>query len=255
MTRHGGSREEGDAERNSALPRARGVQSNLPTRKTMMQKPSRALSQAHNRWMEKTLSEFERWENRFNVAEYIFGKGPNYFLVACKPLLPPAGRALAVADGEGRNGVWLAEQGFDVLSIDFSPAAQRKAAALAQERGVHIAFERADVHTWAYPDEAFDLTVEIFTQFSSPAERAKKWAGMQRALKRGGRIIIQGYTQKQLQYGTGGPKQIENLYTRAMLMQAFGNFHDIQIVEEEIEMHEGTAHAGISAVINFTALK
>jgi SAM-dependent methyltransferase len=205
--------------------------------------------------MEKTMSEFERWENRFGVPEYIFGKAPNYFLVACKPLLPPAGRALAVADGEARNGVWLAEQGLDVLSIDFSPAAQRKAAALARERAVRIAFEYADVHNWAYPDEAFDLVVEIFTQFSTPVERARKWAGMQRALKRGGRIIIQGYTPKQLHYGTGGPKQIENLYTRAMLMQAFGNFHDIQIAEEEIEMHEGTAHGGMSAVISFTALK
>jgi len=205
--------------------------------------------------METTLSEYERWESRFGVADYIFGKAPNYFLVACKPLLPPAGRALVVADGEGRNGVWLAEQGLDLLSIDFSPAAQRKAAALAQERGVRVAFERTDVHDWAYPDEAFDLVVEIFTQFSTPAERAKKWAGMQRSLKRGGRIIIQGYTPKQLHYGTGGPKQIENLYTRALLMQAFGNFHDIQIAEEEIEMHEGTAHAGMSAVINFTAVK
>jgi SAM-dependent methyltransferase len=205
---------------------------------------------------EKTLSEFERWESRFGAPEYIFGKAPNYFLAACKPLLPPAGgRALAVADGEGRNGVWLAEQGLDVLSIDFSPAAQRKAAELAHARGVRIALQRADVHNWTYPDQAFDLVVEIFTQFSAPAERAKKWAGMQRALKRGGRIIIQGYAPKQLQYGTGGPKEIENLYTRAMLMQSFGRFHDIAIVEEEIEMHEGSAHGGMSAVINFAALK
>jgi ubiquinone/menaquinone biosynthesis C-methylase UbiE len=157
-----------------------------------------AMRHAQKEQKEKVLSELERWESRFGAPEYIFGKAPNYFLAACKPLLPPAGsRALAVADGEGRNGVWLAEQGLDVLSIDFSPAAQRKAAELAHARGVRIALERADVHNWTYPDEAFDLVVEIFTQFSAPAERAKKWAGMQRALKRGGRIIIQGYTPKQ----------------------------------------------------------
>src|SRR5712691_174333 len=200
-------------------------------------------------------NEYERWEGRFGVPDYIFGKQPNYFLAACKPLLPASGKALAVADGEGRNGVWLAEQGLDVLSIDFSPAAQQKAKALARDRGMRIAFEQADVHEWNYPDAAFDVVVEIFTQFSTPAERAKKWAGMRRALKSGGLMIIQGYTPKQLQYGTGGPKQIENLYTRALLEAEFRGFRDMRIAEEEVEMHEGTAHGGMSAVINFTARK
>jgi SAM-dependent methyltransferase len=201
------------------------------------------------------LSEFERWEGRYGVAEYIFGKEPNYFLASCKPLLPVSGKALAVADGEARNGVWLAEQGLDVLSIDFSPSAQQKAETLAKERGVTIAFERADVHAWHYPDAAFDVVVEIFTQFSAPADRSRKWAGMRKTLKPDGLLIIQGYTPKQLQYGTGGPSQIENLYTRAMLDEAFRGFRDVQIVEEEVDIHEGTSHGGMSAVINLTAWK
>jgi cyclopropane fatty-acyl-phospholipid synthase-like methyltransferase len=201
------------------------------------------------------LSEYERWEGRYGVPDYIFGKTPNYFLASCKALLPASGKALAVADGEGRNGVWLAEQGLDVLSIDFSPSAQQKAEALAKERGVKTAFERADVHAWRYPEAAFDVVVEIFTQFSSPADRTLKWAGMRKTLKPGGLLIIQGYTPKQLQYRTGGPPEIENLYTRAMLEGAFGGFRDVKIVEEELEMHEGTAHGGMSAVINFTARK
>jgi SAM-dependent methyltransferase len=201
------------------------------------------------------LGEFERWEGRYGVPEYIFGTEPNYFLASCKPLLPRTGRALAVADGEGRNGVWLAEQGLDVLSIDFSPSAQQKAEALAKERGAKIVFERADVHAWAYPDAAFDVVVEIFTQFSAPADRSRKWAGMRKTLKPGGLMIIQGYTPKQLQYGTGGPSQIENLYTRVMLEEAFRGFRDVKIVEEEVDMHEGTSHGGMSAVINFTAWK
>jgi SAM-dependent methyltransferase len=201
------------------------------------------------------LSEFERWEGRYGVAEYIFGKEPNYFLASCKPLLPVSGKALAVADGEARNGVWLAEQGLDVLSIDFSPSAQQKAETLAKERGVTIAFERADVHAWHYPDAAFDVVVEIFTQFSAPADRSRKWAGMRKTLKPDGLLIIQGYTPKQLQYGTGGPSQIENLYTRAMLDEAFRGFRDMQIVEEEVDIHEGTSHGGMSAVINLTARK
>jgi len=111
------------------------------------------------------------------------------------------------------------------------------------------------MHTWPYPDAAFDVVVEIFTQFSSPAERALKWAGMRGALKPGGLLILQGYTPKQLQYGTGGPKQVENLYTRAMLEEAFRDFRDMKIVEEEIEIYEGTSHGGMSAVINLTARK
>ncbi|MGZ3288007.1 MAG: class I SAM-dependent methyltransferase [Xanthobacteraceae bacterium] len=201
------------------------------------------------------VSEYERWEGRYRVPDYVFGKEPNYFLVSCKALLPRSGKVLAVADGEGRNGIWLAEQGLEVLSLDFSPSAQQKARALAKQRGVTLTIAQADVHTWDYPEAAFDVVVEIFTQFSTPAERAKKWAGMRKALKRGGLLIIQGYTSKQLQYGTGGPKQVENLYTRAMLEEAFRDFRDMKIVEEEIEIYEGTSHGGMSAVINLTARK
>ena len=201
------------------------------------------------------MSELERWESRYAGADYAFGKEPNYFLASCKGLLPKSGSVLVVADGEGRNGVWLAEQGLDVLSIDFSPTALRKARVLAAEHHVTVTFQQADVHTWDYPDAGFDVVVEIFTQFSSPPERAMKWAGMRRPLKPGGLLIIQGYTPKQLTFGTSGPKQVENLYTRAMLERAFCDFRNMKIIEEEREMYEGTSHAGMSAVINLTAIK
>jgi SAM-dependent methyltransferase len=197
-------------------------------------------------------TDFERWQARFATPEYTFGKAPNEFLVRCRPLLPKSGRALAVADGEGRNGVWLASQGLDVVSLDFSPAAQVKARALAAERGVTLTFVTADVHAWDYPAETFDVVVEIFTQFSPPAERTRKWTGMRRTLKRDGLLILQGYTPKQLAYGTGGPKQVEHLYTREMLVSAFGDLADLAIVEEERELHEGAGHEGMSAVIGLT---
>ncbi len=170
-------------------------------------------------------------------------------------MLPAAGRVLAVADGEARNGVWLAERGLDVVSVEFAPAARKKAAALAKEHEVEINFVEANVHTWEYPAAAFDVVIDIFTQFSSPAQREQKWAGMKKALKSGGLMIIQGYRPKQLEYGTGGPKLLENLYTRALLEKAFSDLKDIKIEEEDLEMHEGTAHGGMSAVINFTARK
>jgi SAM-dependent methyltransferase len=201
------------------------------------------------------VNEYIRWQGRYSIPDYLFGKEPNYFLASCKPLLPRSGKVLSVADGEARNGVWLAEQGLDVTSIDFSEAAQVKAAALAKERGVKINLIHTDVHAWSYPADAFDVVVEIFTQFSSPSDRAQKWAGTRKALKTGGLLILQGYTPKQLDYGTGGPKELENLYTRDLLEKTFGDFHDVKFVEEELEMHEGAAHGGMSAVIGLTARK
>jgi SAM-dependent methyltransferase len=201
------------------------------------------------------VNEYTRWQGRYSIPEYLFGKEPNYFLASCKPLLPHSGKALSVADGESRNGVWLAEQGLDVTSLEFSEVAQVKAAALARERGVKLNLIHANVHEWNYPADAFDVVVEIFTQFSSPSDRAMKWAGMRKALKPGGLLILQGYTPKQLEYGTGGPKELENLYTRALLEKAFGDFKDVKFTEEELEMHEGAAHGGMSAVIGLTARK
>lgn len=201
------------------------------------------------------MSEFDRWEGRFSTPEYIFGEEPNGFLASCQELLPKTGRVLAVADGEGRNGVWLAEQGLDVVSLDFAPTAQKKVIALAEQRGVEVKIIQGDVHEWNYPAAAFDVVVEIFTQFSSAEQRAKKWAGMRKALKSGGLIILQGYTPDQLKFGTGGPKKLENLYTRQMIEEEFSGFSEMDFQELELEMSEGTAHGGMSAVINFTARK
>lgn len=201
------------------------------------------------------MSEFDRWQGRYAVTEYIFGEEPNAFLASKRDLLPRSGRALAVADGEGRNGVWLAQQGLEVLSLDFSPNGQAKARALAARRGVTLTFELADVHEWTYPDATFDLVAEIFTQFSDPSQRAKKWAGMRKSLKPGGLLLLEGYTPKQLEYGTGGPKHLDHLYTREMLMDAFGDFSKVEIREYETEMSEGGGHSGMAAVIDLVAWK
>ncbi|WP_241560008.1 class I SAM-dependent methyltransferase [Solirhodobacter olei] len=203
-----------------------------------------------------TDQQFEMWQSRFAATEdYVFGEAPNAFLVAQAGAIPPRSRVLAVADGEGRNGVWLARQGHDVLSLDFSPAAQAKARRLAERYGVTPEFVQVDVHHWDYPEAAFDAVVEIFTQFSSPAERPLKWAGMRRTLKPGGVLIIQGYTPKQLEYGTGGPRVLENLYTAAMLHDAFGDWQIDHLAEEVVEMDEGPGHAGRSAVVGLVAHK
>ena len=201
------------------------------------------------------MNEYERWENRFTVPDYVFGTAPNVFLAAQKDVLPKQGRALAVSDGEGRNGVWLAEQGLDVLSIDFSPSAQAKARALAQSRGVTITTELVDLAQFEWSDAAFDVIVDIFTQFFGPEGRAAKFAGIRRALKPGGLLLLEGYRPEQVAYGTGGPKEVENMYTRALLEREFASFKRIRIEEYDVEMHEGSAHGGMSAVIDLVGWK
>jgi SAM-dependent methyltransferase len=201
------------------------------------------------------MSEYDRWQNRYSVEEFVFGEAPNEFLASKKHLLPAGGKVLAVADGEGRNGVWLAGQGLDVLSMDFSPAAQAKARTLAERQGVSLTFKLEDVHGWTYPENAFDVVVDIFTQFSDPEQRARKWNGMKRALKPGGLLLLEGYTPKQLDYGTGGPKALDQLYTREMLEAAFAGFTKLQIIQEERAMSEGRGHSGMSAVIDLVGWK
>jgi SAM-dependent methyltransferase len=201
------------------------------------------------------MSELEHWEARFSDPEYIFGTAPNEFLRTHAHLLPVQGKVLAVADGEGRNGVWLAERGLDVLSVDFSPKALAKAEALARTRGVSLQLQRVDLITWAWPTAAFDAVAAIFIQWATPEQRERVFAGIRQALKPGGLLLLQGYRPEQLVYKTGGPSQVENLYTRAMLTEAFAGFADLEISEHDSVIAEGTRHTGMAAVIDLVGRK
>ncbi|MDR3375759.1 MAG: class I SAM-dependent methyltransferase [Ancalomicrobiaceae bacterium] len=198
---------------------------------------------------------YEYWETRYTTSDYIFGTGPCAFLADCRPLLPSQGRALAIADGEGRNGVFLAECGLDVVSVDFSPVAQEKARALANERRVSIEAVTADILTWDWPEAEFDVVAAIFFQFAAPAERTGIFESIRRSLKPGGLLLLHGYRPEQLAYGTGGPGVVENLYTRALLEAHFGNFADLSIREYDRELEEGTRHVGMSALIDLVGRK
>lgn len=201
------------------------------------------------------MSELDRWQERYATDEYRFGTAPNAFLASQAKLLPKSGKALAVADGEGRNGVFLAEHGLDVLSLDFSPNAQAKARKLAAARGVTISVEQADVINWSYPPDAFDVVAAVFFQFAAPPDRDRIFAGIKRTLKRGGLLLLEGYGPKQLEYKTGGPGILENLYTLEILEAAFGDFALLDIREYDAELHEGAGHGGMSALVDLVAVK
>jgi SAM-dependent methyltransferase len=199
--------------------------------------------------------ELQRWNRRFGAEDYIFGTAPNAFLAAHKPLLPVSGRALCVADGEGRNSVWLAEQGLEVTAFDFSPVGVEKARRLAAERGVRVRHEVASVYDFPWPEAAFDVVAAIFVQFADPAMRAFMFERMARALASGGVLLLEGYTPRQLEYGTGGPSRAENFYTAPMLRDAFAALRILELREYDADVTEGTRHSGRSALIDLVARK
>lgn len=197
----------------------------------------------------------EHWNQRYIGDDYLFGKEPNAFLASQQARFQPGMQVLAVADGEGRNGVWLAQQGAKVLAVEASPRAVEKARQLAAERGVSLTHECADLLQWDWGCERFDAIVAIFIQFAAPAQRARLFAGMRQALKPGGLLLLEGYRLEQLAYGTGGPKDPENLYTAALLREAFADLEILHLAEYDAPIEEGSGHRGMSALVDLVARK
>jgi len=196
-----------------------------------------------------------RWDERYAREDYLFGEEPNAFLRSCRDVVRRHKRALAIADGEGRNGVWLAGEGLSVTSFDASPVAVDKARKLAAKRGVALDARVADIAGFDWPAESFDLIVGIFIQFATPPQREAIFAGIRTALTPGGRLILEGYRPEQIAYGTGGPSQPEHLYDRDMLARAFAGFEIEHLQERDVVIEEGSGHRGMSAVIDLIARK
>jgi cyclopropane fatty-acyl-phospholipid synthase-like methyltransferase len=197
----------------------------------------------------------DMWDERYATEEYFFGTEPNAFLASQRHLLEPGMSCLAVADGEGRNGVWLAQQGLKVLSVEASAVALEKAKKLAEQRGVAIDFEQADLAHWQWGENRFDAVAAIFIQFAPPALRVQMFEGIKRSLKPGGLLLLQGYTPRQLEYKTGGPPLAENLYTERLLREAFGEMEILHLSEHDEHISEGAGHSGMSALIDLVARK
>jgi SAM-dependent methyltransferase len=196
-----------------------------------------------------------RWDARFAALDYVFGTEPNAFLAAEAGRLERGWKALALADGEGRNGVWLARQGLDVTTIDFSPFGIAKAEKLAARFGVTIKTILADLNHWDWPEEKFDLVAGVFMQVFAPPERAVLFERIKRALKPGGLFLLQGYRPEQIGYGTGGPSAPENLYTEEILRSAFADFSILALRSHDSVIQEGSGHNGMSALIDLVALR
>jgi SAM-dependent methyltransferase len=151
------------------------------------------------------------WDLRYAGRELVWTATPNRFLVAEVASLP-AGRALDVACGEGRNAVWLAERGWQVTGVDFSPVALAKAAELAAARGVEVEWVLADLMEWAPPADTFDLVCVMYLQLPA-AERTGALRRAMRSLARGGTMLVVGHDLVNLTEGVGGPSSPAVLYT------------------------------------------
>lgn len=199
--------------------------------------------------------ELQRWNKRFDTEEYLFGTEPSSFLVSQRARLQPGVQALCIADGEGRNGVWLARQSLRVTAFDFSPVAAGKARRLAEQSAVAVDYRVESLETWNWEPAACDLVVAVFIQFAAPPERTRLFEGIVRTLRPGGLLLLQGYRPEQIEYGTGGPPHVENMYTEPMLRDSFQTLEILHLAAHDDVIVEGSGHSGRSALIDLVARK
>lgn len=192
------------------------------------------------------------WDARYAGADYWYGTEPNAWLAAEAHRLRPGGKVLAVADGEGRNGVWLARQGFRVTSVDISARGLEKARALADRHAVDLELVRADLVHWHWPFATFDGVVAIFAHFPRTV-RPVLHRRMLDALVPGGLLLIEAYSPYQHLYRTGGPQDLDLLYTAFRLQRDLAGAEVLLLVETETELREGKGHVGRSAVVRCIA--
>jgi 2-polyprenyl-3-methyl-5-hydroxy-6-metoxy-1,4-benzoquinol methylase len=196
------------------------------------------------------------WNERFDKEEFIFGKAPNEYLVEqSNRYLEPGNSILCIADGEGRNGVWLAKQGMRVTAFDVSDIALAKAKKFAADNQVSIQHSLCDTDGFDWQSNSYDAVIGIFIQFADPAMRSRIFHQAHQALKPGGIFILQGYTPKQLEYKTGGPSLIDHLYTEEIIHDLAKGFEILDLRSYEKDLSEGVRHAGMSALLGLTARK
>lgn len=195
------------------------------------------------------------WDARFGSEAYLFGTEPNAFLRSQAFRFEKGMHVLAVADGEGRNGVWLAGKGLHVVSLDASSVGLDKARKLAAQRNVTLDIVQADLADWMWAPARYDAVVAIFIQFAEPDLRDRIFEGIHATLKPGGFLVLQGYRREQLRHGTGGPPDIEKLYTRELLLRMFARWDVLHLEEHDAVIQEGSGHSGMSALVDLVARK
>lgn len=199
-----------------------------------------------------------KWDDRYSKPEFAYGTTPNeYFKSKIDGLV--AGKILLPADGEGRNSVYAATLGWDVHVFDISSEGQKKALKLADQNKVKIDYIIGDLQAVDYEEGEFDAIALIYAHFPANIKSAYHKA-LDKYLKKGGTIIFEAFSKKQLEYQArnekvGGPRDIESLFSIEEIRSDFRNYDFEELIETEVELNEGSHHNGTGCVIRFTARK
>ncbi len=188
-----------------------------------------------------------QWDERFNRDTYVYGTAPNPFIQYISEQLEGK-NVLTIAEGEGRNAVYLAEQGFNVTAWDYSKIGLKKTEALAQQRGVHVKTELIDLETVEWQSEQWDVIVNVWGHVRAHAKH-DLLQGVKQAVKSGGLFVTEMYSVHQLNYKTGGPPVLEMLYTPEDILHNFSDWEYIHFYYGEAERNEGSFHTGRCHVI------
>ena len=194
------------------------------------------------------------WDQNFSVEGYKYGTAPNAFMADQALRLQRASDVLVPGDGEGRNGVWLAQQGHRVTGMDSSRVGLHKAQTLANERQVVIQTVLADLNDWSPEPNSADALVLIYLHLP-PSLRAAAHQRLMTALRPRGLLILEAFHPRQLSHSSGGPKDEAMLYTLDMLRQDFAGMHELLAYEGETSLNEGPGHQGLAHVTRWVAQK
>lgn len=192
------------------------------------------------------------WDQRFAGDDYLYGTRANDFLAANVQLLH--GPVLSLAEGEGRNAVFMARQGLPVVGVDSSGVGLAKARRLAAEHGVHVTLEQADLAQYVPQPGAYGAVVSIFAHLPS-ATRQRLYPLLARALRPGGVLLMEAYTEDQLGRGTGGPPTADLMMSARKIRAEFPNLEIALLQELEREVVEGSGHTGLASVVQFVGRK
>jgi SAM-dependent methyltransferase len=193
------------------------------------------------------------WDERYSIEEYAYGTKPNEFLEQNFNHIPK-GKVLSLAEGEGRNAVFLAKQGYSVTAVDASIVGLGKARKLAEASGVVVEFIHADLADYDLGENRWDGIVSIFCPLPSSL-RKQLYKRVEAGLKRNGVFLLEAYTPDQLKHGTGGGNSVDVMQSKESLSLELPGLKFKHLIELEREVIEGVYHTGIGAVVQAIASK
>lgn len=189
----------------------------------------------------------EKWNERYSTPEFIYGSRPNEFFKQQLQNSTP-GRLLLPGEGEGRNAIYAAKRGWTVDAFDYSEAAYKKARSLAESNRVNINYTVASYEEYNYPAQTYDAAGLIFTHMPS-ITRSTIHSMIIRSLKPGGIVILEAFHKEQIDYTSGGPKDIDMLYNEDELASDFEGLKIILLEKKMVKLQEGTFHSGDAVVV------